>query len=726
MSTTDLVFEIGTEELPAADLDSAKEALSLKDGSSMAVLFQSHNIKFNNAYSYSTPRRLILHVKDIPLTQDILVQGPPRRIAYDSQQRPTKALEAFLSRNNAGLEDISISNDQNDPRVLLNKTNIPNAGILSDVLPKAVSLIDFPKKMRWDKTGVLFSRPIRWFLALFGDRVVAFDYAGILSSNITHGHRFLGRKNIKVKNAVSYFGLLKKNHVVWDNMLRKEKIVAFLEKKRWYPNRELLDEVNNLVESPFFIEGVFSKEYLQIPREVLLASMSKHQRIFCLQDKKGNLLNRFVGVINGNYKDKNHIRKNFENVLDARLKDALFFYRSDTKKPLSHWARLLSGVVFHKELGTMAEKVERIKRAAQFICNKSHIDIDKGDLSHAASLCKADLLTDMVKEFPGLQGVMGMYYALESGENQTVARAIAEHYLPRFADDETPSSAAGMACSLADKLDNIVCYFKIGKAPKGSWDPYALRRQAIGIISILLKNKTHLSISDAVDFLYPLCPGKMDKAGVKTSILDFFKDRFVALAKTRENYPYDLMDAVTGSGIDDIYKSYLKLEALNSIIDEICFENARVIVERTHNIVKASKDVPGEVDESLLSEPKEKEVYKRLKSIEARFLDYCRDKAYDKATGLFSDTLSECLHEFFEKIMVNVDHKKTRVNRLSLLLRINKLYTDNIADLSRMISKALGQTPSEHDLGPVPKQKGGTVNGSCGCSEKKEKGSRFG
>jgi glycyl-tRNA synthetase beta chain len=687
MSTTDLIFEIGTEELPVRDLDSAKEAMSLRDGSPLSALFQSNNIKFSNAYFYSTPRRLILYVKDIPLMQDVLVQGPPRRIAYDSEKKPTKALEAFLSKNNAGLEDISISDDKNDPRVLLQKTNIPNAGILSGLLPKAVSLIEFSKKMRWNETGVLFSRPIRWFLTLFGDKVLAFDYAGISSSNVTHGHRFLGHEYIKVKNTASYFRLLNKNHVVWDNALRRQKILAFLEKKHWHPNMQLLDEVNNLVESPFFIEGVFNEEYLQIPHEVLLASMSKHQRIFCLQDKKVKLVNRFIGVLNGNYKDKNQIRRNFENVLDARLKDALFFYRSDTKKPISHWAGLLSNVVFHKELGTMAEKVERIKRVAQFICNKSHIDINKGDLSRAASLCKADLLTDMVKEFPSLQGVMGKYYALESGENQTVAEAIAEHYLPRFADDQTPSSAAGMACALADKFDNIVCYFKIGKAPKGSWDPYALRRQAIGIISILLNNKTHLSISGVIDFLYPICPGRLDKEALELSILDFLNDRFVAFVKTRENYPHDLVDAVTGSGLDDIYKSYLKLGVLNSIIDEIYFEKSRAIVERTYNIIKASKDATCGVDESLLSEPQEKEVYALLKGMETQFLNYCRDEAYDKATGLFADTLSDCLHEFFEKVMVNVDQKNTRVNRLSLLSTINKLYTDNIADLSKMISK---------------------------------------
>jgi glycyl-tRNA synthetase beta chain len=687
MSTTNFVLEIATEELPAADLDSALEALSLKEGSPIAGLFQSRNIKFNKAYSYSTPRRLILHLEDVPLTQDMLLEGPPCRIAYDSEKRPTKALEAFLKKNNAKYEDITISEGQPDPKVLLSKPGISNAGILSDVLPKLVSLLDFPKKMRWDKTGVVFSRPIRSLLAMFGDRIVHFEYAGISSSNITHGHRFLGHGNIKVKNVATYFTLLKKNHVLWDNDLRRQTILSFLEKKHWHPDKELLDEVNNLVESPCFIEGSFSKEYLQIPHEVLLASMSKHQRVFCLQDKKGNLLNRFIGVLNGKYKNRKQITKNFENVLDARLKDALFFYRSDLKKPLSQWAGLLGGVVFHKELGAMDEKVERIKGLARFISGKCGMGIDREDLSRAVSLCKADLLTGMVKEFPSLQGIMGKYYALESGENSAVALAISEHYLPRFADDDVPSSEIGMACSLADKLDNIICYFKIKKSPKGSWDPYALRRQAIGIISMLLKKGVHLPLSEVIDFMYPLCPGKMDKDTLQLSVLEFFKDRFVAFVRARESYPHDLVESVTFGGMDDICKTYLILDKLHSIINEIYFENARVVVERTRNIIKASKEKPSEIDKGLFLEPQEKEAYKALTDMEAEFLGLCRDGAYDTATKIFADTLSDCLHDFFDKVMVNVEDKKTRVNRLSLLLKINKLYTDNIADLSKVISK---------------------------------------
>jgi glycyl-tRNA synthetase beta chain len=699
MSTADLIFEIGTEELPSGDLNAALKALSFEKAGAINVLFESHNIKFNEAFTYSTPRRLVLYVKDIPLAQDVLIEGPPRRIAYDNRHMPTRALEAFLKKNNALLRDVRISNDPQDPRVLLNKTDIANADILTVVLPKVVSLIRFSKEMRWNETGTCFSRPIRWFLALFGGRIINFECAGISSSNITQGHRFLGRKNIKVKDADSYFRALRKNNVICENILRRERILTFLEKRRWRVNEGLLEEVNNLVEWPCFIEGHFSREYLGIPHEVLLAAMSRHQRIFCLQDKGGNLINRFIGVLNGDYRNRKQITRNFENVLDARLKDALFFYKSDTKKSLRDWAMGLDGIVFHGQLGTMAQKAARIKKISRFVSEGCFMGADKRGIDRAAGLCKADLLTGMVKEFPSLQGVMGMYYALDSGEKPEVARAVAEHYLPRFAGDDIPSSVIGLVCSLADKLDNIVCYFKIGKSPKGNWDPYALRRQAIGIISMLLEDKVHLSLSGVIDFAYPLCPGQMSKEGLRALVLDFFKDRFIVLVKKRDDYPHDIIDAVIGSGIDDLYKVYLKLNKLHSIINEIYFEKARVIIERTHNIIKASKDNPGRIDESLFAESREKEVYRRVKDMESRFMDYCGAEEYGPATRLFADTLSDCLHDFFDKVMVNVDHKGTRVNRLGLLLWINRLYTCNIADLSKVIGKNKG---------------GGKVNGGSG------------
>jgi glycyl-tRNA synthetase beta chain len=687
MSTRNLIFEIGTEELPAAYLDIAIDALSFKQGSAISALFESYNVKFDKAYAHAAPRRLILNIKDIPLTQDITIEGPPARIAYGADKTPTRALEAFLKKNNAALKDIVLLEAGKEERVAIKKSDMPNADILSELLPKAAGMVIFPKAMRWDDSGSVFARPIRWLLAVFGDQVIRFNFAGIYSSNTTRGHRFLGRNLIKIKNEKDYFKALSREDVIWDRDERRKKITAFLEKRRWHKNQELLDEVSNLVESPFPIEGIFKQEYLKIPKEVLLASMSKHQRIFCLQDKRGNLINRFAGILNGNYKNKKQIVKNFENVLDARLKDALFFYKTDTKMPLSKWAEGLDGLIFHKELGTVADKILRLKKIAQLLIDETCSSACKKTLQRAVSLCKADLLTAMVKEFPSLQGVIGMYYAADSGESKDVSQAIGEHYLPRFADDEIPQSELGALLSLTDKLDNIMCYFKIGKFPKGSNDLYALRRQGIGIISVLIKKGIRLSIDEVFDAAYEICPGDFQKNKLENIFMDFFRDRFVFFVRARFSYRHDLIESVVTDGFKDIYKTYLKLQALDSIINEIYFERARVIVERTHNIIRASKDAPSNVLESLLSEPQEIEVYRKFKKIQAEFKRHCAEGGYAAATEAFSDALYDCVHDFFDKVMVNVPERKIRINRISLLSEINRLYTYNIADLSKIVSK---------------------------------------
>ena len=688
MSTQDLLMEIGTEEMPSGYFSHVLELLSCRDKGAIRGLFEAQNISMHQVFSYSTPRRLILYIKDIPVTQDVSILGPPSRIAYDDSKGPTKALLAFLNKNKAIAKDLSIDESGQEPRVMLRKKDVPNIEILSKVLPEVIGLIDFPKTMRWDESGSVFARPIRWIMAIFGEKVVDFEFAGLRSLPITYGHRFLGYKKIKVKNPENYFKLLDKNYVAWNNEARKVKILSYLEKRRWHENKHLLSEVNNLVEFPVFIEGVFKEEYLTIPSEVLLASMSKHQRVFCLEGKSKDLTNRFVGVINGNYGNRRQIIKNFENVLDARLKDALFFYEADTKKPLQLWAEGLGGLVFHKKLGTVAEKVDRLKKIAQFLLKTSRFDnCDKSHLLRAISLCKADLLTQMVGEFPSLQGVIGRYYALDSKELTQVADAIGEHYLPRFADDDLPVTSIGVLTSLADKIDNIICYFKIGKFPKGGRDVYALRRQAIAVISLLQSKKLKVSLSDLFDYVYPICQGDFDGNKLKDIFLDFFKDRFVYFCKIRFGYRHDVIEAVTDLSVDDICNSFLKLEALNSIIDERNFEQSCSIVERTYNILKASKENNYNFRLELLQEPEEKALYKALKQLEPIFKQYCVDREYAEATKLFSESLSGLLHDFFDKVMVNVDKKDLRSNRLGLLSYINRLYIDNIANLSKIVFK---------------------------------------
>jgi len=687
MSTDNLLLEIGTEEIPSGYFGHILDMLSSKDDSPVRMHLESHNIKVNKVSSFSTPRRIILLVEDIPFTQDVEIEGPPKRVAYDQDRNPTKALEAFLKKNNSAIEDISTRSSQKEDRIVLKRKDVSNVEVLKDVLPKIVKALDFPKSMRWEGEGFLFARPIRWILALLGDEVVDFTVGGVRSSNITHGHRFFGKKNIKIKNASAYFKALKKNHVFWDNEARKKMQLDFLKKKKWYENKELLDEVNNLIEYPYFLEGEFSKEFLNLPKDVLLASMSKHQRIFCLNDKHGELTSKFVAVLNGNFRGRKNIKKHYEEVLGARLKDAHFFYESDTKKPLSAWAEDLKAVVFHKELGTLSDKVERLKDISTFLAKSFSLDqAQKKSLVQAIRLCKADLLTQMVREFPSLQGAMGKYYALDSGEEQSVADAIGEHYLPRFADDLMPQSTLGTLCSLADKLDNIVCYFKIGKFPKGSWDLYALRRQAIAVISMLIKNRVRLSLSDIFDFVYAMAPAEADEKKIKNIFLDFFRERFIAFVKERYGYRYDLIESITTNNqLDDLGNCFLKLESLNSIIDESCFESARSVVERSYNIIRSEKLTAPEIKRSLLKEQEEKNLHDRLSSFEKEFKELCMSEEYQQATKLYADNLYDDLHLFFDKVMVNVDDKALKSNRMALLFKIHDLYASNIADLSKII-----------------------------------------
>lgn len=688
METKDLLLEIGTEEIPSGYFKHILALLSFGEGGVIKELFEARQIKADCAFCYSTPRRIILYIKDIPTHQDVVIEGPPERIAFDNNREPTKVLQAFLEKNQSSLEDIEIYMGEKEKRTRITKKGVPNKEILEEILPKVIKSLDFPKVMRWGKEDIVFARPIRWLLALFGNEVMRFSLGGITSSNITSGHRFLGHPKIKVKDASSYFKLLSKNYVIWDDPKRKEKILTFLRKKNWYENEQLLEEVNNLIEYPYFIEGVFKKKYLALPKEVLLASMSKHQRIFCLKDKKGELTNRFVAVINGKYRGLKLIRRHYEEVLDARLKDALFFYNSDTKKPLSEWAQDLSGVIFHKQLGTIRDKIARMKNIASFLTKYIEITAEeKKSLSRAVSLCKADLLTQMVREFPSLQGVMGGYYAFSSKENEEVAKAIGEHYLPRFADDILPDTTLGAICSLADKFDNIICYFKIGKFPKGNWDLYALRRQGIGIISILLKKELPLSLSAIFDYAYDLAPGEYNEEKLKIIFLDFFRERFVSFLKERFSYRHDLLESVMACGPDDLQNCFLRLESLNSIIDGTSFEKARCIVERTHNIVRSSKVAVETPRPSLFKDENERSLYDKYSSIRNGFERLCLEKEYRKATELYAEGLFDELHSFFEEVLVNVDDKALRSNRIGLLSAINRLYVDNIADLSKIVPR---------------------------------------
>ncbi len=477
MSRKDFVLEIGTEELPPAvvsDFQYPLHARSLFECITGNTELVSQKLVRN---IYATPRRIIIHIKDFPSFYNKLEKGPPKKIAYDKNGNSTKALKGFLKKIEATENDITkIPEDNNEKIAVLKKFSTKD--LVIERIKKVIKYFVDYKTMSWDaNSDIKFPRPIRWILALYGEEIIPINVDGVAAGNITYGHHLFSTGSIKVKNAQDFFKKLRKNRVIYDFKERRDKIDGYLKRKHWHKNPQLLDEVAGLVECPEFIEGIYDKKYLNLPKEVLIASMSKNQRIFPLENKMGNFINKFVAVTNGNRKNTRIIKRHYEQVLDAKLKDALFFYNEDLKGSLAERTKLLKNIIFHKKLGSYADKIERIKKLIDNFKDTFKLtDIEYEKIVKASTLCKVDLLTQMVGEFPSLQGAMGKYYAIGEGIDKEVACAIEEHYRPRFYEDKLPKTKLGIILALLDKFDSVICHFKAGHQPKGNWDLYALRR----------------------------------------------------------------------------------------------------------------------------------------------------------------------------------------------------------------------------------------------------------
>ncbi|MBN1404935.1 MAG: glycine--tRNA ligase subunit beta, partial [Candidatus Omnitrophica bacterium] len=540
--------------------------------------------------------------------------------------------------------------------------------------------------MRWEADSPLrFSRPIRWLLALHGDNVMPLELNNLKSSDITYGHSLYGAPALRVKNAQDFLKALKKNKIMYDFNERKALIEKQLIKRSWHKNYQLLDEVSGLLEYPDFLEGNFMNKYLKLPKEVFIASMSKNQRIFPLEDKQGNLTNKFLAVLNGVIKNKKRTALHYQNVLDAKLKDALFFYDEDSKTAISKKAVLLKDMVFHKKLGSYQDKVERLKKLSSYFKEVFALtDKEYDDLLKAISLCKADLLTQMVGEFPSLQGVMGKYYAKAEGLDIEICEAIEEHYKPRFAEDSLPKTKLGACLAIMDKFDSVICHFKAGNQPKTGGDMYALRRQAIGIINIILDKNIHLSLSDVYDKVFDIAPCTADKNVLKKELMEFLKERLIGMIEAQYKPRHDLTDAVVASGFDDIYNFSLRLRALSNIIDENYFECARCVVERTNNITKSISNFKDNIDASLFEMQEERALFESYKNIKDKVSVLIKEKDFKAVTKIYGEALFTITNTFFDKVMVNVENQNLRNNRLKLLRDINQLYTKDIADLAKM------------------------------------------
>ncbi len=689
MERKDFVLEIGTEELPpkVVGFSFAEE---IKSNLINAIIggIESEDIKLK---LYITPRRIIIFIKNLPRNYNKIEEGPPKRIAYDKGGKPTKALMGFLKKIDATQNDIGKIPESDNEKIKVQK-QVPVKELIKARLPKVFSAFSSYKNMHWDESGLLFPRPIRWILAMLGNEIIRCKIGNLSCGNITYGHHLFNSRPIKIKDTNDFFKKLRRRNVIYSFKERKQIISKYLTGKNWHRNEGLLNEVTGLVEYPDFIEGSFNKSYLKLPEEVLIASMSKNQRVFPLQDRNGKLANRFVGIIDGKLRQTKRIKAHYEQVLDAKLKDALFFYNEDLKKPLGERAEQLKGVIFHKKLGSYADKVERLKKLIYSFKQTFKLsDIDYEKIIKACTLCKADLLTQMVGEFPSLQGVMGKYYALAEDIDEEIARAIEEHHRPRFSEDRLPETKLGSILALLDKFDSVICHFKAGHQPKGNWDLYALRRQSIGIINIILAKKLELSLSGMFDKIFEIAPGDAECEKLKTEFTEFIKERLIVMMDEQYKFRRDLINAVISSGFDNIYNFYLRLDGLNNIINKFYFEQARCVVERTNNITKGVSSFIEEIDVSLLQMDEEKALFEKYKIIKDKFASFIQQDNYDEATKLYAEALSDITNSFFDKVMVNVDDKKLRNNRLKLLKGINVLYVRDIADLTKVVVRSYPQ-----------------------------------
>jgi glycyl-tRNA synthetase beta chain len=689
-----LLLEIGTEPLPASFIYSAIRQLK----KNAQDILKSNNISFGSIETFDTYRRLVIYIKDVNELQNAKeseVRGPSKEIAYDENNKPTKALLGFLNKTGIKQIDIEVRKTSQGEYVfgVKKETARKVSDILPDLVNSLIASISCDKNMHWNK-GVSFIRPIRWVMILWKQKPVSVEVAGIKSSNLTYAHQLLSPKPHKVKSEKDYFSYLKKNYVELDFNSRRDKIekaiitLAAKCKGELSYDIDLLDELTNLCECPGFISGAFSKKYLSLPDEVLITSMKKGQKLFAVKDKNKKVMPVFLAVIDNRVSIKvaNKICQNYEKVLEAKLNDSEFFLKQDTREPLSKNINKLKDIIFQKDLGSMYDKSQRLVYLSDFIAHQLGLTKDKIEkVKRCAFLAKADLVTDMVGEFPDLQGVVGSKYASRAKEEPLVCEGILEHYQPKSQDDDVPKSITGVIVSLADKLDNITSYFSLGLIPSGSYDPYALRRSALGIVRVILKKKISISMSLLINKSISLLAIKNDtrQIDLKESVHDFLNQRLRQVLLQEES-DAELIESVITANSDDYLDVVERISQLKKIRQSKDFFECSKIVERTSNILKkAPKELPS-VNQKLFKEELEKQLWAIFEKNHKDIRSLIEKKKYIQATEKYVNAFNQPVHVFFDKIMVNVDNAKVRNNRLSLMKEINQLYSASVADLSRI------------------------------------------
>lgn len=682
----ELFLEIGTEEIPAGFLPKAM--------ADMAQLLKKEldhaRLSYGELTSMATPRRLVIAVAGLPSLQpdaEITAMGPAKNIAFTPDGKPSKAAEGFARGQGVAVESLKvIATDKGEyVAAVRQETGRPTHELLGDILPRLIGAIPFKKSMRWGDHDVRFARPIHWIVALFDGVVVPFAFGPIQSGTISRGHRFMGNTTFPVSDLKHYREECERHFVIPDPEKRKEIIRREIHRTatsaggHLLPDEGLLDEVTYLGEYPSVVHGTFPADFLKVPKEVLITSMRSHQRYFSVVDGEGKLLPVFITVNNTLTDDPSVVVKGNERVLRARLSDARFFFDEDQKVRLDERVDALKAVVYQQKLGTSYEKMERFRALSEQLAEQLNPEL-RTKVSRAAYLCKADLVSGMVCEFPEVQGIMGREYALLQGEDPAVARAIAEHYLPTQAGGDLPSDDLGAFISIADKLDTICGCFGVGLIPTGSADPYALRRSALGIINIILDREYRLSLSMLLDQALQLLSAKLTRpvAEVKADVLEFIRGRFVNLQA--DQHSTDLVDAAVAAGYDDLLDAVSRLRSLAAFKARPDFGELAVTFKRVGNIVKEGVDCA--VDPALFQDGAEGALLTALTDVEKRVTAAVAGRDYVAALTEIA-TLRGPVDSFFDKVMVMAEDEKVRTNRLALLTRISRLF-GGVADFGRI------------------------------------------
>lgn len=689
MNNKELLLEIGTEEIPANYIGPALDNMQDLAGS----LLRDERIEFDEIHCYATPRRLTLHVTGLSERQSALsreVVGPSKAVSFDpTTGQPTKAAIGFANGQGVDISALKIKKTQKGEYVYIIKMEEQKetTAVLKELFPRFISSIRFPKMLRWDGSGVLFVRPIRWLTAIYTSKLVGFDYAGLKATDRSYGHRFMAPDSFKVKDFKTYRRLLEKNFVIIDQKQRREIIehqlraIAVKKKGKILEDEELINQAVYMVEYPCEVLGSFNTSYLGLPKELAINAMKEHQGYFSMVDKNGKLLPYFVSISNIKGEDMEMIRRGNERVLAARLADAAFYFEKDKTVRLDSLVESLRGVIFQERLGSLYEKTHRISELSSYLSDiVGGVALEK--VKRAAQLCKADLLTGVVREFPKLQGIMGREYALIQQEDEDVARAIDEHYLPRFAGDAFPPSRLGSIIAVADKIDTLTGCFGVGLIPSGSEDPYALRRQGTGVIQILIEKLQQVSLPDLIDCSMNLLDGKVsrERDKIKTEVLHFLMQRMEYILNTN-GIRYDLIDAVLSAEFERPSDAFVRAVALSDASKDEGFDSLMTSFKRAINIIP--KDFAYDLNLEKLKEPAEKQLYDAYKAVEKKMNQMISKGKYKEILREMS-ALRGAIDNFFDKVLVMDKDLSTRYNRLALLAMIKGIFLQ-IADFSKIV-----------------------------------------